>query len=69
MVSAHVAGSSGPLSSSPGQGHCSVLLGKTVKLIKKYLLSLHATETGISSGLMCHLARRCTQTVFLVVSL
>ena len=37
---------------------CSVLL------IEKYLLSLHATETGISSGLMNHLARTCTQTFF-----
>ena len=45
MVSALVSGSSGS-GSIPGRGH--------------YSWSLHATETGISSGLMSHLARMQT---------
>ena len=51
MVSALHLGLSGP-GSSPGRGHCVVLL--------KYSLSLHAKETGISSGLMGDLARMQT---------
>ena len=55
MVSALVSGSSSPVS-SPGQGHIVVFLSKT------FTESLHAKETGISSGLMGHLARILMQT-------
>ena len=75
MVSALDSGASG-LGSSPGRGHCTVFLGKTLyphrtgKLNarltllwtgipsrgeQKYYYSLHATETGISSALICQM--------------
>ena len=50
MVSALNSGASAP-GWSPGRGHCVVL---------HCVVSLHATETGISSGLMGHLARMQT---------
>ena len=61
MVSALDSGSSG-LGSRPGRGHCIVFMGKTLNSRgeQKYSQSLHAMETGISSGLMSHQAQMQT---------